>query len=111
MKTKLTFLLLALVATLSSCMCDRMISADAIADTLRPVLKRHDDMLTGALDPSTISAEDKLTFRRSSYLLLSTLEIALGNTPPPVPDGLVVNPTTPIPPGSEGATQDSPSPN
>lgn len=93
------FLSLLVLVALTSCQTQGMIQASNIADTLRPVLERHEAILTGQLDPATISAEDKVTFRRSGYLLRVTLETALGNTPPPPPVGLVQNPTQPIPPG------------
>ena len=90
--------LLALVA-LTSCQSQGMIQASNIEQTLRPILDRHEAMLTGQLDPASVPADDKITFRRSGYLLRVALETALGNTPPPPPPGLVQNPTQPIPPG------------
>jgi hypothetical protein len=89
--------LLVLVA-LTSCQTQGMIQASNVADTLRPVLDRHEAILSGQLDPATISPEDKITFRRSGYLLRVALETALGNPTPPPPAGLVQNPTQPIPP-------------
>lgn len=95
---KLLLSLLVLLA-LTSCQSQGMIQASNVAETLRPVLDRHEAILTGQLDPAAISAEDKITFRRSGYLLRVALETALGNAPPPPPPGLVQNPTQPIPPG------------
>lgn len=95
MKKFISLFLLCLALT--SCQSTGMIDASNIAPTLRPVLERHEAVLSGQLDPATISAEDKITYRRSSYLLLVALETALGHPAPPVPAGLVQNPT-PTPP-------------
>jgi hypothetical protein len=98
MKKLMTLLTLLALFALTSCQSQGMIQASNVADTLRPVLDRHEAMLTGQLDPATISAEDKISFRRSGYLLRVALETALGQTPPPPPAGLVQNPTQPLPP-------------
>lgn len=82
------------VLLLTSCQSGLM-SAANLEDTLRPVLQRHDALLTGQLDPATLSAEDKVTYRRSSYLLLRTLDIALGKEPPAPPPDL--NLPAPVP--------------
>jgi len=93
-------LLLSLLALLALTSCQSgMIQASNVEQTLRPVLDRHEAMLTGQLDPATISPEDKITFRRSGYLIRVALETALGNPTPPPPPGLVQNPTQPVPPG------------
>jgi hypothetical protein len=89
---------LLILLTLTSCQTSGMIQASNVEQTLVPVLDRHEALLTGQLDPATISAEDKISFRRSGYLLRVALDQALGKTPPPPPAGLVVNPTQPIPP-------------
>lgn len=93
----LSFLFLALFA-LTSCQTQGMIQASNVEQTLRPVLERHEAILAGQLDPSTISAEDKISFRRSGYLLLVALDTALGKPVTPPPAGLVQTPTQPIPP-------------
>lgn len=98
MKNLLTLLLL-FTLSLPSCQSAGAIQASNIEQTLRPVLQRHEAMLNGTLDPTSISADDKISFRRSGYLLLVALETALGNAAPPAPPGLVQNPTQPIPPG------------
>lgn len=86
-----------LCIALTSCQ-SQMLSAKAVEDTLRPVLQRHEAILNGTLDPATISVEDKITYRRSGYLLLLALETSLGNPPPPVPAGLVINTPAATPP-------------
>lgn len=97
MKKLMTLIALLALFAMTSCQSQGMIQASNVADTLRPVLDRHEAMLTGQLDPASISAEDKITFRRSGYLLRVALETALGQTPPPPPDGLVQTPTQPLP--------------
>lgn len=83
------------VLLLTSCQSGLM-SAANLEDTLRPILQRHDALLTGQLDPTTISVEDKVTYRRSSYLLLRTLDIALGKEPSAPPSDLNLPAPAPV---------------
>lgn len=53
-----------------------MIRADAIAPLTTDVCDRHDAILTGKLDPKTISEADKATYLRSSALLRKALQEA-----------------------------------
>ena len=75
MKTIIAPLLLA-VLLLGSAGCSSGIRAEAIEGLVGDVAARHDAMLDGTLDPKTLSAEDKATFKRSTRILLEIVKEA-----------------------------------
>lgn len=59
-----------LAALLAACVgCSTGIQPDAIEGLIQKVGERHDAMLDGTLDPKTISAADKVTYKRSTEIL------------------------------------------
>lgn len=74
-------LVVAALCALPSCVSNS-IDAAAIAEPVHLVTQRHDQMLDGTLDPSTISDDDKATFKRTSRLLNAVVDEAMsGGTP------------------------------
>jgi|GEM_PF-1076351 len=53
-----------------------MIKADAVGPLTTDVCDRHDKLVTGQLDPKTLSEADKATYLRSSQLLRKVLSEA-----------------------------------
>jgi hypothetical protein len=49
--------------------CSTGIQPDAIEGLIKKVGERHDAMLDGTLDPKTVSAADKATYKRSVEIL------------------------------------------
>lgn len=92
---KLGLLIVAvLLLFVPACGTAGMVQASNIEEILRPVLDRHEQLLTGQLNPATISAEDKITYRRSGYLLMRVLDEATQKPPTPIPPELL----PPVPP-------------
>jgi hypothetical protein len=73
---KRIFAPLLLVALLVLSGCSSVIRAEAIEGLVEDVAARHDALLDGTLDPKTISAADKATFKRSTMILRTVVKEA-----------------------------------
>lgn len=88
-----------LVASLSLTACQSgMVKAANIEDLVERMATRQEAILTGQLDPATISEEDKKTFRRSGHLLRVVIATALKKELPVIPADLAP-PAPATPPG------------
>jgi len=86
----------ALAAALPLTACQSgMVKAANIEDLVERMALRQEAILTGQLDPATISEEDKKTFRRSGHLLRVVVATALKKEPPAIPADLAPPVTTP----------------
>lgn len=88
----------AFIATLFLPSCVTNASAldvDRVGPLIRDVTRRHDQMLNGELDPTTISELDKQTYLRSSQILNAIVDQAQVNqgqtTPEPAPEPMPDN--------------------
>tara|TARA_R100001086_G_scaffold87122_4_gene42593 strand:+ start:5054 stop:5314 length:261 start_codon:yes stop_codon:yes gene_type:complete len=84
MKTTIRILAVLAVATLvTSCTGPKgCIQVENAGPLIRKVTERHDQMLNGELDPSTISEADKASYLRSSEILNGIVDAANGEAAP-----------------------------
>ena len=73
--------MVAVAAVLCTSCATNMIDASKVAPLVRKVTDRHDKMLNGELDPSTIDPLDKQSYLRSSTLLNRLLDEATQSQP------------------------------